>query len=105
MAKNMLPSNTDAAGIKPRLIPDFQLLGRDDSGGMDFQPYTAQFGDGGFCQGEKPHLSWDGSGKEDEVDGDTRSQKQRTEVYKSLYPSDSKVGAEAPASSKKLAKE
>jgi hypothetical protein len=59
----------DAAEMKPRLIPDFELLGRDDSGGPDFQPYTAQFGDGGHVAGgDKKHLSVSG-GKTDEQDG------------------------------------
>lgn len=106
MAKSMIPSNTDAAGIKPRLIPDAELLGRDDSGGPDYSPYTAQFGDGGYVQGEKPHLTWDDGGKEDPIDGDEIAQKQRLEVYDSMFKSDTAASRkDVPAKSKKLAKE
>lgn len=63
------PSGKDAAVMKPRLIPDYELMPRDDSGGPDFQPYTAVFGDGGFVQGgDKKHLSVSG-GKGDPLDG------------------------------------
>ena len=60
MAKSMeaKADGMDAALIKPRLIPNQQLLPRDDSGGPDFQPYTQQFGDGGYVTGgDKQHLS------------------------------------------------
>jgi hypothetical protein len=51
----------DAAEMKPRLMPDYVLLGRDDSGGPEWQPRTAQFGDGGFVTGgAKAHLSVSG---------------------------------------------
>lgn len=56
MAK-MEKGKMDAAEMKPRLIPDYELLGRDDSGGPEFDPYTAEFGDGGYTTGEKSHLS------------------------------------------------
>ena len=54
--------------MKPKLIPDMELMPRDDSGGPEWQPYTMQFGDGGFVTGEKEHLSTMG-GKEDEQMG------------------------------------
>lgn len=59
----------DAAEMKPRLIPDYELLGRDDSGGPDFQPYTQKWGDGGRVTGAKAHLSVSG-GKDDPEVGD-----------------------------------
>jgi len=47
-----------AIDMKPALIPDDELRARDNSGGMDWKPYTAEFGDGGYvCGGAKPHLS------------------------------------------------
>lgn len=54
------PNGRDAAEMAPRFIPDYNLLGRDDSGGGDWQPYNAQFGDGGFVTGSKKHLSVSG---------------------------------------------
>lgn len=54
----------DAAEMKPRLIPDDKLLPRDDSGGPGFDPYTAEFDDGGRVTGAKSHLSV-GGGKKD----------------------------------------
>ena len=68
MARFAKPSNEDAASMKPRLIPDFELLPRDDSGGPEFQPYTMEFGDGGYVTGAKAHLSVRG-GKDDPEDG------------------------------------
>lgn len=59
----------DAASMKPRLIPDFELLPRDDSGGADWQPYNQEFGDGGYVTGPKAHLSVRG-GKNDDLRGD-----------------------------------
>lgn len=47
----------DAAEVSPRLIDDENLLPRDNSGGVGFSPYTAQFGDGGRTTGFKAHLS------------------------------------------------
>ena len=69
MAKDTWASGSDAAYIKPKLVPNEELLARDDSGGPDYQPYTAAFGDGGFVTGEKAHLSAH-DGQEDPVDGD-----------------------------------
>ena len=66
------PTGRDAAGMRPRLIPDFELLGRDDSGGPEWQPYTAEFGDGGYVTGPKAHLSVNG-GRDDELRGDEQN--------------------------------
>ena len=66
----------DAATMKPRLIEDFQLLPRDDSGGPDWEPYTAKFGDGGRVTGAKDHLSVRG-GEEDSTSGDELSKSAR----------------------------
>lgn len=88
----------DAAYIKPKLIPDYELLGRDDSGGPDYQPYTMEFGDGGFVHGEKAHLSAEG-GSDDVLDGDeqdsTIGERQKSKS----------VASKTPASSKKYARE
>lgn len=97
-------SGADAAYIKPKLIPDAELLGRDDSGGIDYQPYSAQWGDGEFKQGEKPHLST-GSGKEDRIEGDEISQDQRDEVYFNNFKDNKANRKDVPAKSKALAKE
>lgn len=106
MAKTMIPQNTDAAGIKPRFIPDAELLPRDDSGGPDWQPYTQQFGDGGYVQGQKPHLTWDDNGKEDEMDGDEISQEGREREFKAQTKGYKRAErADMPARSKKEAKE
>ncbi len=58
----------DASYIKPKMIPDYELLGRDDSGGPDYQPYTQVFGDGGKVHGAKAHLSASG-GSDDPKEG------------------------------------
>lgn len=78
MAKNYngSPGGSDAATIKPKFIPDYQLLGRDDSGGLGYEPYNAQFGDGPFKQGPKAHLSASG-GEVEPLAGDERSQEKR----------------------------
>ena len=66
-----------AAYVEPFLIPDDELLGRDDSGGPEFEPYTAEFGDGGYITGgAKAHLSPRG-GKEEPKLGDEESNKAR----------------------------
>lgn len=52
----------DAAEIEPKFVPDEELLPRDNSGGLDFNPYHAKFGDGGFVTGPKSALSADGAG-------------------------------------------
>lgn len=61
-------TGNDAAYIKPKMIPDEELVARDDSGGPDFDSYTQQFGDGGFVTGDKAHLSASG-GSEDTFKG------------------------------------
>lgn len=55
----------DAATIKPKFVPNFALLGRDDSGGPEWQPRTAVWGDGGYAvgEGQKGHLSPRGGGE------------------------------------------
>ncbi len=58
---------SDAAWIKPKLIPDDELLPRDNSGGIDFDPHTAQFGDAGYVTGAKAHLSASGGGDTESV--------------------------------------
>lgn len=47
----------DAAEIKPKFVPDDELLPRDNSGGADFKPRTAKFDDGGNVTGPKPALT------------------------------------------------
>jgi hypothetical protein len=59
----------DAAEMKPRLMPDAALLPRDNSGGRGFDPYTAEFDDGGRVTGAKKHLSVGGGSRKDS-DGD-----------------------------------
>lgn len=68
----------DAAEIRPKFIPNDELLPRDDSGGPGFEPYTAQFGDGGRVTGAKSHLSASGGGG-DKMAGDeiARSERRR----------------------------
>lgn len=67
---------SDAAYIKPRLIPDDELLPRDDSGGPDWDPYSSEFGDGGYVTGDKQHLSAHG-GSEDKEERDEVSAEPR----------------------------
>ena len=75
-------SGSDAAYIEPRLIPDYELLPRDDSGGPEWDPYTQQFGDGGYVTGEKAHLSARG-GKEAPELNDEESNKVRGRASRS----------------------
>lgn len=91
MAKDRIYNSTDAAGIKPKLIPDYELMARDDSGGPDYNPYTAQFSDGGFVQGAKAHLSASG-GSDDAMEGSEQSDKPRTSGY-------DKIAGSKPANS------
>jgi hypothetical protein len=79
----------DAATMKPRFIPDEALLGRDDSGGPEYDPYTAAFGDGGKITGAKAHLSVHG-GKDDPVEGDEESDFHGLGVTKGRGQGDSK---------------
>ena len=54
----------DAAEISPKLVPDEDLLPRDNSGGIDFTPYTQQWDDSGkVTGGDKAHLSATGGSK------------------------------------------
>ena len=95
-----IEKNRDAAGMTPRLIPDYELLPRDDSGGPEWDAYTQQFGDSGFVVGNKAHLSVSG-GKDDELDGDEQDEDHRRGSAKKIKESSD----EAPAISKKRAKE
>lgn len=84
-------SGSDAAYIKPRLIPDYELLPRDDSGGPEWDPYTQEFGDGGYVTGDKAHLSARGGSDdaelEDEISDEPRSRAaKRAEGEKSVNP-------------------
>jgi len=73
----MKPSGRDAAEISPKLIPDDELLPRDNSGGLDFTPYTQEWGDGGkITGGPKPHLAT-GVGGTGERDGNDGRQKRK----------------------------
>ena len=96
-AKDTWASGSDAAYIKPKMVPNDELLARDDSGGPDYQPYTAAFGDGGYVTGEKPHLSAHGEGMEDEVEGD--------EIPSTNAARNKNVSPKAPKSSTKEAEE
>ena len=88
----------DAAYIKPKLIPDDELLTRDDSGGPDYQPYTAEFGDGGYVVGEKAHLSASGGKDDDESSSEDEQESREFERKKDISP-------KAPSSSNKRSKE
>lgn len=78
--QNGYESGRDAAYIKPKLIPDDALLPRDDSGGFEFNPYTAEFGDGGRVTGDKAHLSARGGSEEpEEEDEESREGRSRGE--------------------------
>lgn len=83
----------DAAYIKPKLIPNAELMARDDSGGPDWDPHTAQFGDGGFVVGEdeKGHLSAK-NGAQHEIEGTELSDKNRTAGYDKLSAADKHRG-------------
>ena len=70
-------TGSDASYIEPKLIPDDELLGRDDSGGPDWDPHTADWDDGGYVTGgAKAHLSARG-GREASKEGDEESNKAR----------------------------
>lgn len=53
----------DAASISPKFVPNDKLLPRDNSGGLDWTPHTADWGDGGVVTGPKSYLSAGGGGK------------------------------------------
>lgn len=94
----------DASYIKPKLIPDYQLLARDDSGGPDYDPYTQEFGDGGYVQGEKAHLSARGGKNDDEL-LDEVSEDSRTAGYRKVAGDKKAARSDIPASSRKYSKE
>lgn len=105
MAKNYngSPGGSDAATIKPKLVPDYELQARDDSGGPDYSPYTAEFGDGGFVQGPKAHLSAKG-GSDDEEAGDEQSERPRASD-KGSFKTKSNSETSAPSRSVKMSRE
>jgi hypothetical protein len=70
-------SGRDAAEITPKLVPDDELLPRDDSGGPDWEPYNMQFGDGGRVTGAKTHLSASGGGDDPRGSGNEISRRPR----------------------------
>ena len=80
-----------------RFIPDAYLLGRDDSGGLNYQPYNAQFADGGFTTGSKAHLG--GTGPDNPIVGDEQLSTQEAR------DKNRGVRDQAPASSKKDARD
>lgn len=53
----------DAADITPKFVPTESLMGRDNSGGIDYTPRTADWDDGGEPVGPKGYLSASGGGK------------------------------------------
>lgn len=56
----------DAAEISPKFVPVDALLPRDNSGGLGFDPYTAEFDDGGRVTGPKAYLSAGGKAKKED---------------------------------------
>ena len=101
-------SGEDASYIKPKLIPDYELLARDDSGGPEWDPYTQEFGDGGYVTGEKSHLmARDGSDDEMAEEGDEQDQKYRKGGAEGVSAGKKTVkeGQKVPSSSKKLERE
>jgi hypothetical protein len=73
------PTGRDAADTRPFLIPDFELLPRDDSGGPEWTPYTQEWGDGGYVTGPKAHLSPGGGRGGDRMRGDEIDRGERGE--------------------------
>lgn len=53
----------DAAEITPKFVPLDALRPRDNSGGLGFDPYNAEWDDGGRVTGPKSYLSASGGGK------------------------------------------
>lgn len=98
-------SGNDAAYIEPKLIPDFELLPRDDSGGPEWDPYTAEFGDGGYTVGDKAHLSARGGSDDKLSSSDEQDEEYRTGGRNSLSNGKGAINPKPPASSKKLEKE
>lgn len=89
----------DAVTMKPKFVPDAYLLGRDDSGGYEYQPYTAQWGDGGYTTGQKDHLGGGGTGSDaiQEISGDeqmsTSEQRNKNKGPRGGVPASSKSDA------------
>ena len=96
-------SGRDAAYMEPRLIPDYELLPRDDSGGPEWAPYTQEWGDGGYVTGEKAHLSVRG-GRDDEMEDDEVSSEPRSRSAKRAE-GERTVSPNGPGSSAKYARE
>lgn len=96
-------AGSDAAYIKPKLIPDMELLPRDDSGGPDWDPYTAQFGDGDYKIGTKAHLSASG-GSDDSEEGDEVSSEPRARAANKASGDKNKSPA-VPSNSKRMGRE
>ena len=98
-------TGSDAAYIRPKLIPDYELLPRDDSGGPDFDPYTQEFGDGGFVQGqdEKHHLAATDDGQHAEEE-DEPSHEPRARAALAAEPRSRKVQTPSPAASRAMSK-
>jgi hypothetical protein len=67
----------DAADIKPKFVPTEALLPRDDSGGWNYQPRTAVWGDGGKPIGAKGYLSASGGDSGDSGMGSEVSRRER----------------------------
>lgn len=65
----------DAAEIKPKFVPTDALLPRDNSGGIDYTPHTAEWDDGGDVKGSKSYLSAGGGGGS--AGGDERPKEKR----------------------------
>lgn len=64
----------DAAEITPKMIPDEALLPRDNSGGIDWDPHTGQWDDGGFVMGgAKSYLSASGGKEAKSMDGERKN--------------------------------
>ena len=96
-------SGSDAAYIKPKLVPDDELLPRDDSGGPEWAPYTMEFGDGGYVTGDKAHLSAHG-GSEDAEEEDEVSTEPRMRAAKKAE-GERNVNPSGPARSKREGRE
>jgi hypothetical protein len=91
-------TGNDAAYIKPKFVPDYELLPRDDSGGPDYQPYNMEFGDGGFVTGSKAHLSASGGSDDEEESGEDEQESR-------IKKRNDDVSPKSPSSSHKYSKE
>lgn len=82
-------AGNDAAYIEPKFVPNYQLLARDDSGGPDWDPYSATFGDGQEKRGDKAHLSANANDPDDKMGPDgERDQSNRVKGYRKIAGSD-----------------